>query len=123
MILIDINLFVRVEKKKEGPVLIWNGEREWIPFDTTVSLNQIRLVAEMQIFLFRILESYLVRGSDRIFESYESFFQFADVAPYLRVSIGEWLVKHGLDNQFIEHYLVPFFRVIYEQSSEMNGII
>jgi hypothetical protein len=77
----------------------------------------------MQIFLFRILENYLVRGSDRIFESYESFFQFADVDPYLRVSIGEWLVKHGLDNQFIEQYLVPFFRVIYEQSSEINGII
>jgi hypothetical protein len=84
-------------------------------------LNQIRLGAETNIFLFRILENYLVRGSDRVFDSYESFFQFADVTPYLHVSIGEWLLRHGVDSQYIERNLVPIFRVIYEQSSEINA--
>lgn len=90
---------------------------------TQSPINEARLLAQVEIFRFKLAENYNQRDKkDTPFKTIEEFVEAGGINTYTSVSMADFLKSHKVDNNLAVGEIEPVIRGIYDQNLSVSGM-
>lgn len=104
-----------------GNTGFYEGNRKWLQVKESY-LSEARLLAQVEIFRFKLAENYKTRDKHDIpFKTIEEFVEAGGINKYTSVNMRDFLKSHSINDDLAEGEIEPVIRGIYDQNLNVSA--